>query len=510
MSRRIVAAVTGPIALLCLLAPLAHAGFPGANGKIAFDSDRESQSEVFVMNADGGAVTRLSTAGEFADGDPAWSADGARLVFSCGDGVDLCVADADGSDGRLIYGSHIPLPDPAFSLDGTAVVFTEGVEFCDPPGDPTECWIASVISAVDSDGTDHRSLTPNNGGGACCPRWSPRNDRIVFVDWGLGTMNTDGTARTPLPACCSHPDWSPDGTRIVFTRDLGTTTSNHEIFVSNADGSGETRLTANSVDDEQPAWSPDGQRIVFQSDEGGDYEIFVMNADGGGRAQLTNNSVRDGAPDWQPLAYPGYARPKSTGPTYAFLVPAYGACAEPDREHGPPLAYPSCSSPDPVSSQLTVGTPDANGAPPRSSGYVRYGAAAGNPATPADEADVRFFATLSDVRRASGLADYEGEVELRMEVRITDRGNGPAADERGTVEDFDFRVTVPCAATADTTIGAQCGVTTTAEAVVPGALTEGDRAVWALGAARVYDGGPDGSVATQDNTLFAVQGLFVP
>jgi hypothetical protein len=123
---------------------------------------------------------------------------------------------------------------------------------------------------------------------------------------------------------------------------------------------------------------------------------------------------------------------------------------------------------------------------------------------------VNFYMRLDDVRVASDLSDYEGELELRSEIRITDRRSGPAADEPATMQTLDFPVTVPCTATTDATIGAHCEITTTVEAITPGAVSEGARSIWEFGRARVYDGGPDGLAATQDNTLFAVQGVFVP
>ena len=123
---------------------------------------------------------------------------------------------------------------------------------------------------------------------------------------------------------------------------------------------------------------------------------------------------------------------------------------------------------------------------------------------------MNFYMRLTDVRVASDLSDYEGELELRTRIRITDRRSGPGADEPATGEDIDFPVTVPCTATEDTTIGARCEIATTAEAITPGAVSEGARSIWQFGQPRVYDGGPDGLASTQDNTLFAVQGLFVP
>ena len=247
----------------------------------------------------------------------------------------------------------------------------------------------------------------------------------------------------------------------------------------------------------EDALSEDGNRIFFETAE----RLVSADADNATDVYVAHVAT-------------GYPRPKGATPTYAYLVPAYQACVAPvntpDRTHGPPLAYASCSAPDQVSAHLTVGTHDANARPAKSVGHTRYGAALGDPATPADEANVNFYMTLSDVRVASDLSDYEGELELRFQIRITDRRSGPGANEPATVEDFDFSLTVPCAATADTTIGAHCEVATTVEAITPGAVAEGARSVWQFGRARVYDGGPDGVAATQDNTLFVVQGVFVP
>ena len=91
------------------------------------------------------------------------------------------------------------------------------------------------------------------------------------------------------------------------------------------------------------------------------------------------------------------------------LVPAYEECTSANRTHGPPLAFPSCN-PQQESSSLTVGTPDANGQAAQSIGFARYTVQRGNPATPADEADVGIQVSITDVRRSSDLEDYTGEV----------------------------------------------------------------------------------------------------
>ena len=76
---------------------------------------------------------------------------------------------------------------------------------------------------------------------------------------------------------------------------------------------------------------------------------------------------------------------------------------------------------------------------------------------------------------------------------------------------FEFAFTTACAATADPGHGATCTAATTVEAVIPGAVTEGARAIWELGAIAVDDGGPDeDATTTADNRLFQTQGVFVP
>ncbi len=201
---------------------------------------------------------------------------------------------------------------------------------------------------------------------------------------------------------------------------------------------------------------------------------------------------------------PTYVRPAGASPVRVPLVPAYKACTAPDMQHGTPLSAPSCSTPDLASGFLTVGTFDANGKATRSAGYVRYIVSPGLTATPnVDEADVLMEVSLTDVRNQGSLTDYTGELQVNAPLRITDKTSGPA-----TVQDIPFPVTVACAATGGDE-GGSCGVTTTLDSVVPGAVPEGKRSIWELGQIEVYDGGSDGLVST-GGTLFAKQGVFIP
>ena len=195
------------------------------------------------------------------------------------------------------------------------------------------------------------------------------------------------------------------------------------------------------------------------------------------------------------LGTQGYARPIGATPTLVALVPAYTACTTPNRVHGPSLASGSCNPPTRAQAfSQTVGTFDANGQAPNSTGYVRYDVVPG---------DVQIAMSMSDVRNDyPPYSDFELPLQLRQGLRITDRASGPAGTHHATLEDTTFVVDAPCFADADTTVGAGCQVFTTVNAVVPGAVVAGKRANWELAQARVYGPPPQG--------VFAVQGLFVP
>jgi Tol biopolymer transport system component len=93
----------------------------------------------------------------------------------------------------------------------------------------------------------------------------------------------------------NSPTWSPDGNRIAFhsSRD-----GNREIYVMNADGSNQTRLTDNPAHDFGPSWSPDGSRIAFVSDRDGDWNIYTMDADGSNQIRLMETYYRAYSGNW--------------------------------------------------------------------------------------------------------------------------------------------------------------------------------------------------------------------
>ncbi len=225
----------------------------------------------------------------------------------------------------------------------------------------------------------------------------------------------------------------------------------------------------------------------------------------------------------------GYARPKGASPVYASLVPAYQACEDPNVVHAPPLEYAACNPPVAESGLLTVGTPDANGHPAAAQAHARFVVHPGDPGTTPDEADVGVSVSATDVRcRAVAAAcpggdgsDFAGTLLTRASLRVTDRNNGltiAGGSDAATVSDIALEIPTPCAATS-APIGASCAVSTTVDALLPGAVGEGSRAIWELGAVELRDPGQNGSgygpgcpstCGDGDEAVFMRQGVFVP
>jgi WD40-like Beta Propeller Repeat len=422
------------------------------------------------------------------------------------------VIDADGSNRRFIYGEPA-INGLGWSPDGVKLV--AGFGFCSAGCDERLFTINS------SDGSNYAELqTRTDGRDYLRPDWSPDGARIAYAlgppgGFDLYTVMPDGTNPTLVAADVRNPSWSPNGQKIAFDRAS-------DIWTMNADGTGQTQITTDPGLDIEPTWSPDGAKIAFASarnDHSGgchnefdcNFDIFVMSASGAGQTHITNTTDFERDPSWQPIPQT-YARPKGATPFKTYLVPAYKPCTAPNRTHGSPLAFPSCAPPQQASDFLTIGTADSNGKPTTSVDSVRYDVIPGNPATPADEADVALQIAMRDIRNKSDLSDYTGEVQVTSNLRITDKDNtpNPGGPGPGTTEDAPLSATVQCASTTDTTTGSDCNLTTSVDALYPGAVKEGRRAVWQLGQVQVSDGGSDGLASTVGNTLFMDEGVFVP
>ncbi len=260
---------------------------PGAGAQpIAFVKPGTSGSaDIFLVNTDGTNVVNLTDrAGD--DTRPAWSPDGTRLAYTClrqpdgsiGPPQRICLRNADGTGFTVL---SVTLADdffPAWSHDGSQIVFMSSFN-----------GLPSTIVFTNVDGGGRFPIALFAAGD---PDFSPDDRTLVYAsDNSIWTFNrlTGGTLRLTNQMGDSRPHYSPDGTKIVFQsfRD-----GQPEIYVMNADGSAQTRLTNNAAFNSAPAWSPDGTKILFTStrDDPMSPSLYVMNADGSNPIRVTTGS----------------------------------------------------------------------------------------------------------------------------------------------------------------------------------------------------------------------------
>ncbi len=221
-------------------------------------------------------------------------------------GSDIWYLDTDGNFGTALTNTSFLEPSISWSPDGRRAVIDEFAS-------------NGSLKIIHEDGVWQYSLLNNSQKVIYYfPAWSPDGTKIAYTradiingeptNHDIYLMDIDGGNITQLTDTENVyemvPSWSPDGTKIVFDRT--TDAALGDIYVMNADGSNLKQLTSGKHNDTLPSFSPDGSKITFMSDKDGDYEIFVMNADGTNLKQLTVNAVQgmyyitDMNPVWSP------------------------------------------------------------------------------------------------------------------------------------------------------------------------------------------------------------------
>ncbi len=315
--------VLSGVALICIAGLTAGVSpalgaFPGANGKIAFDSDRHGGDlDIWTMNPTGGNLDNLTRNSDGEDARANWRADGRKIVFESdretptnpavpglgGPDFEVFVMNADGSNQTQITFNEFDDEDAAWSPDGKKIVFAR--DFA-----PVRGELDYDVLTMTAAGTGERNLTNSPGVMDRQPNWSPTGRQIAFASAPDADSNNDiykmrpnGSDRTQLTIDAldnESPNWSPDGTRIAFNSDDPVSQENFEVYTMRAGGGDVTRLTFNEAGDGLPAWSPNGRKIAFASNRAGSPDIHTMHAHGRNQVNLTNRDAFDYAPDWQP------------------------------------------------------------------------------------------------------------------------------------------------------------------------------------------------------------------
>lgn len=293
---------SGAIALavmtLSTLAPAAHATFPGSNGKLAYRALRPTDNEYRIYIRSNAGETPLTPEDQPA-GSPNWRADGKRILFtmslSLDDKSDVWVMRPDGSDQRPLTNTPGRYESaPVFSPDGKRIAFIRG---------------ENVIATMRADGSGQKKLTELRGE-VWSLSWSPDGAWLATTGFRSGQSDVvlvnvkTGKKRwvTSTPLMEELPDWSPDGTRLVFARTVDA--GNNDLFTVRADGKRQRRLTTTAnLDESYPAWAPDGTKIAYvqRTIAGNIREIALMpNTPGAPPDTVYMAAGDDFEPAWQP------------------------------------------------------------------------------------------------------------------------------------------------------------------------------------------------------------------
>ena len=271
---------------------------PGPASRVAFlATTGDAKTSLGVVNADGSGLLWLASDTWWYLAF-SWSPDGTRIAFGGGHdaaSIGIYVVQADGTGLRRLTTdpewANIGVANVAWSPDGSKIAF-EGV--------------TRPLEVVDADGTNRIIVADVCGIGPPDPiSWSPDGKKIAYCavssDGGwpeIYVSNANGSGQTRITYgyrgpnnCCGDenttPNWSSDGSRIAFQHRTNAT-AKWDVHVINADGTGEVSLTDGLPIGLGPVWSPVGGRLAFWSNSnGGPYEIYVINADGSGLASVS-------------------------------------------------------------------------------------------------------------------------------------------------------------------------------------------------------------------------------
>jgi Tol biopolymer transport system component/DNA-binding winged helix-turn-helix (wHTH) protein len=272
--------------------------------QILFVSGQSGRDNIYAMSIEPFAPRELLTDVATNLQYPTYSADGTKMLFRS-------ITDDGSGEFRLMDTNtkRVTTLRKLQPSEGNARLSPDGnwIVYQDRINDNSE------VCLIRSDGTGEIKNLTNNPARDGGPSWSPDGSKIVFVSNRDGNydltqlyiMNEDGSNQHRIyysNAISAYATWSPDGKHIAFANDKeDDRTGNFEIFTIEPETTEpERRLTFRRQYDVSPAYSPDGNRIAFTSHSDGNWEIYMMNADGSRQIRLTRDIADDGDPTWSP------------------------------------------------------------------------------------------------------------------------------------------------------------------------------------------------------------------
>ncbi len=249
---------------------LTVAGWGQAGGKIAFISDREGHSDVWIMNADGSDSVNLTQGRDCAS--PVWSPDGTKIAYIAGG--EIWLVDADGSNPQQVTDDAVDKARLWWSEDGSSIyyvaVMTEPlpdewapdafVTALDGSGSSSADWrevYSRFLPGVSPDGTQLATVWLWDGGGHKHVHFYIRTSASdhMHPSYLLPELLQNKLIYTePYENWRTFPTWSPDGLRIAFAGFLDFM-GQFEIWAADTDGDNWVELT-NGLGGREPAWQP--------------------------------------------------------------------------------------------------------------------------------------------------------------------------------------------------------------------------------------------------------------